>query len=82
MPNNEFYKVAEGRVVILPKSVKPGPGGRSLQYTAGQVIELTPDEVTRLGRHLRNLKKNGDLTQMQTLQASPSLATSIAKKDA
>jgi hypothetical protein len=52
------FRVAEGRVVVLPRDVLPGPGDVNLRYESGDTFAL-PDE--RIARFVRRRVEAGDL---------------------
>jgi hypothetical protein len=61
------FRVAEGRVVVLPRDVLAGPGDINFRYEAGDTFELPDERVTRFVRRRINLY---DLVELKLKPAS------------
>jgi hypothetical protein len=55
------FRVAPGRVVIPPKGLLCGPGGKPARFVAGAQFELAAAKVDRF---IRNAVRSGDLVEV------------------
>lgn len=62
MSKSRVFRVAPERVVVLPKGVAPGPGGRAAMHKAGDVFTLTAEQAAN--RYIRNRLKLGDIIEV------------------
>jgi hypothetical protein len=56
------FRVAEGRVVVLPRDVLPGPGDVNLRYQGGDTLAI-PEECVK--RFVRRRLETGDLVDVE-----------------
>lgn len=56
------FRVAPDRVVVMPKGIAPGPGGRAAMHKAGDVFSLTAEQAA--SRYIRNRLRLGDLVEV------------------
>lgn len=61
------FKVAEGRVVVPPKSLLTAPGGKPARLEAGAELELP---ATSVNRFIRGRVRAGDLVEITAAPAA------------
>jgi hypothetical protein len=67
-------RVAEGRVVVLPRDALPGPGATHAVHVEGKILALPDERVTRF---VRRRIESGDLIEEHKPSATAA-ATSAA----
>jgi len=55
------FRVAPGRVVVLPRDVLAGPGATHARFVAGETFALPPERITRF---VRRRLEVGDLVEV------------------
>jgi len=65
----ETYRVAEGRVIVVPRSIWPGPGTSARRLEGGQTFELPVEQLKH--SFWKKRIRLGDAEKMQ-LAPSPS----------
>lgn len=56
------YRVADGRVVVLPRSIAVDPTGNNAQYKAGESFEIDLDKADRF---IRARVRAGDIVEIE-----------------
>jgi hypothetical protein len=71
------FRVAPGRVVVLPRDVQAGPGDSHLRLTAGDTIALPDERVTRF---VRRRVEAGDLVE-EPLHGALEASVAVRERD-
>jgi hypothetical protein len=66
MSNTRYFVVEPDRVFIPPKGLLSAPGRTARTFTAGELVELRPDQVTRFVRVRRDA---GDVREVSQAEA-------------
>jgi hypothetical protein len=65
------FRVAEGRVVVLPRDVLAGPGTSNTRLRAGEMFSLSTERITRF---VRRRVEVGDLDEVPDPSSDDALA--------
>lgn len=58
------FRVPEGRAVVLPVGLQPGPGVTNMRHDAEKVFELDADRCAKHERFLNGRVRAGDLVEL------------------
>ena len=60
-PKTRRYRVAEGRSLVLPRSIATAPTGENMRYEGGETFEI---DLEKVDRYIRARVRAGDLEEI------------------
>jgi hypothetical protein len=65
-----YFRVPEGRTLVLPQGVQAGPGATSMRLRAGAILVLEHDQAVTNGRFLNGRLRAGDLAELDQAEGA------------